>query len=51
MLTIKNSTLIVNAGIDESNAAINGQACYVLWPEKIQETLNEVWQICAKSIN
>ena len=48
MLTIKNSTLIVNAGIDESNAAINGQACYVLWPEKIQETLNEVWQYLRK---
>ncbi len=44
MLTIKNSTLIVNAGIDESNASINGEACYVLWPEKIQETLNDVWQ-------
>lgn len=44
MLTIKNSTLIVNAGIDESNASMDGQACYILWPEKIQETLNEVWQ-------
>jgi F420-0:gamma-glutamyl ligase len=44
MLTIKNSTLIVNAGIDESNASMNGEACYVLWPEKIQETLNEVWR-------
>lgn len=44
MLTIKNSTLIVNAGIDESNASMNGEACYVLWPEKIQETLNELWQ-------
>lgn len=43
MLTIKNSTLIVNSGIDESNASSNGEACYVLWPEKIQETLNEVW--------
>jgi coenzyme F420-0:L-glutamate ligase/coenzyme F420-1:gamma-L-glutamate ligase len=44
MLTIKNSTLIVNAGIDESNAFANGEACYVLWPAKIQATLNEVWQ-------
>jgi len=43
MLTIKNSTLIVNAGIDESNASMDGEACYVLWPEKIQETLNAVW--------
>lgn len=40
MLTIKNSLMAVNAGIDESNA--EGQ--YVLWPEKIQETTNEIWQ-------
>lgn len=44
MLTIKNSTLIVNAGIDESNASIDGEACYILWPDKIQLTLNELWQ-------
>lgn len=44
MLTIKNTTLAVNAGIDESNASINGASCYVLWPEKIQETINEVWK-------
>lgn len=43
ILSIKNSTLIVNAGIDESNASMAGQACFVLWPEKIQATLNEVW--------
>lgn len=44
MLTIKNATLIVNAGIDESNAFLNGESCFVLWPEKIQETLNAVWR-------
>lgn len=44
MLTIKNSTLIVNAGIDESNASLNGEKCFILWPEKIQQTLNEIWQ-------
>ena len=44
MLTIKDSTLAVNAGIDESNASLNGETCFVLWPTKIQETINQVWQ-------
>lgn len=44
ILTIQNSTLAVNAGIDESNASLNGEECFVLWPEKIQETINQVWQ-------
>ena len=44
MLTIKNSTLAVNAGIDESNANLNGEECFILWPEKMQETVNEVWR-------
>jgi F420-0:gamma-glutamyl ligase len=44
MLTIKASTLAVNAGIDESNASLNGKECFVLWPEKIQETVNEIWR-------
>lgn len=43
MLTIKNSTLAVNAGIDESNANLNGEECFILWPEKMQEIVNEVW--------
>lgn len=43
MLTIKNSTLAVNAGIDESNASVDGELCFVLWPTQIQETLNQVW--------
>jgi F420-0:gamma-glutamyl ligase len=40
MLTIKDSLLAVNAGIDQSNA--DGQ--YVLWPENLQETVNDLWQ-------
>lgn len=44
MLTIKESTLSVNAGIDESNASLNGEECFILWPEKMQETLNAVWR-------
>ena len=44
MLTIKEGTLAVNAGIDESNANLNGEECFILWPEKIQETLNSVWR-------
>lgn len=46
MLTIKNSTLAVNAGIDESNANLDGEECFVLWPEQIQATLNQVWRHC-----
>lgn len=44
MLTIKHHTLIATAGIDESNA--NGH--YVLWPEHIQETAEEIWQYVRK---
>ena len=44
MLTIKDSTLAVNAGIDESNANLEGEECFVLWPENLQLTLNQVWQ-------
>lgn len=51
ILSIKKSTLIVNAGIDESNASLNGKSCFVLWPEKIQETLNEVWEYLRKKHN
>jgi F420-0:gamma-glutamyl ligase len=49
MLTIKDSTLAVNAGIDESNANLNGEECFILWPEKMQEIVNEVWYyVCQK---
>lgn len=46
MLTIKNSTLAVNAGVDESNANLDGEECFVLWPEHVQETTNQVWRHC-----
>lgn len=46
MLTIKDSTLAVNAGIDESNANLDGEECFVLWPTDLQATLNQVWQHC-----
>ncbi len=39
-LSIKNHTLTVNAGVDESNA--NGK--YVLWPQNLQESANQIWQ-------
>lgn len=39
LFTIKNSTLAVNAGIDESNAGDN----FVLWPEKLPEFLADLW--------
>lgn len=40
MLAIKNNTLTVNAGIDESNAA----GGYLLWPKDIQTAANTIWQ-------
>lgn len=40
MLTMKNTTMAVNAGIDESN--VDGQ--YVLWPKDIQESTNATWR-------
>lgn len=47
MLTIKNSILAVNAGIDQSNA--NGN--YVLWPKDLQKTTNEIWQFLREHFN
>lgn len=40
MLTVKNHTLAVNAGIDESNAA----GGYVLWPKDLQQTTDNIWR-------
>lgn len=40
LVTITHQTIAVNAGVDESNAADNS---YVLWPEKMQETANDIW--------
>lgn len=39
MLTVKNSILFVNAGIDESNADNR----YVLWPQDPQASANNIW--------
>jgi F420-0:gamma-glutamyl ligase len=41
MFTVKNGTLAVNAGIDESNAADDQ---FVLWPENLPAVLAELWQ-------
>lgn len=39
-LTIKNNTLIANAGIDESNADGN----FILWPKDPGKTAEQIWQ-------
>lgn len=39
MFTIKNDTLAVNAGVDESNAGDN----FVLWPENLPMVLADLW--------
>ncbi len=44
IITIKNNVLIMSAGIDESN----GNGYYVLWPEKLQSTVNTIWRTVAK---
>ena len=46
-VTIKNNILAVNAGIDESNT--NGM--YVLWPEDIQKSANEIRKYLRKKFN
>jgi len=45
MLTIKDQSLAVNAGLDESNAQMeDGREAFVLWPADLQETANQIWQ-------
>ncbi len=39
-LTIKNNIMVASAGIDESN----GGGYFILWPENIQKTVNQIWQ-------
>ncbi len=39
-LTIKNNTLIANAGIDESNA----DGYFILWPNNPNKTAEDMWQ-------
>lgn len=38
-ITIKQSLLIANAGVDESN----GNGNFVLWPKNVQKTTNTIW--------
>lgn len=44
MIAIKNNTLTVNAGVDESNA--DGK--YVLWPRNLQKETNHIWSFLRK---
>ena len=43
-MTIKNNIIIASAGIDESN----GNGYFILWPERVQETTNEIWEYLRK---
>jgi len=47
IITIKNNFLAASAGIDESN----GNGYFVLWPEHLQETANEIRQYFVKKYN
>jgi dihydrofolate synthase / folylpolyglutamate synthase len=44
ILTIKDGHLTINAGIDESNSS----GSYVLWPENLQQSVNDIWQFARK---
>lgn len=39
-ITIKNNLMVASAGIDESN----GNGYFILWPENLQKTTNDIWQ-------
>ena len=43
-MTIKDSMVVASAGIDESN----GGGYFILWPENLQETTNEIWRYLRK---
>jgi putative folate metabolism gamma-glutamate ligase len=43
-IAIKYDQLVASAGIDESNA--NGY--FILWPEKLEESVNKIWQYLRK---
>jgi dihydrofolate synthase / folylpolyglutamate synthase len=45
--TIKNSILIANAGIDESNA----DGYFILWPKKVDQTAKKIWEYLRKKNN
>lgn len=38
-MTIKNNFMVASAGIDESN----GGGYFILWPQNLQKTTNEIW--------
>ncbi len=46
-MTIKNNMIVASAGIDESN----GGGYFILWPENLQETTNEIWKYLRKKHN
>jgi putative folate metabolism gamma-glutamate ligase len=43
-MTIKNNFVVASAGIDESN----GGGYFILWPENLQQTTNEIWEYLRK---
>jgi len=43
-MTIKNNFVVASAGIDESN----GGGYFILWPENLQRTTNEIWEYLKK---
>ncbi len=43
-LTIKNNTLIADAGIDKSN----GKGYYILWPKNLNKLLKTIWKYLRK---
>jgi F420-0:gamma-glutamyl ligase len=47
MLTVNLNHLVVNAGIDESNANDH----YVLWPADPQQAVNQIWQFLRAEYN
>lgn len=46
-LTIKNNIIIASSGIDESN----GDGYFILWPENLEQTTNEIWKYLKKKHN
>ena len=46
-LTIKNNMFVASAGIDESN----GNGYFILWPENLEKTTNEIWEYLRKKHN
>lgn len=43
-IALKYGQMVASAGIDESN----GNGYFILWPEKLSETANEIWQYLSK---